>query len=568
VRPRSLLLTLGAGLALADASIVTLGLPDILAELDTTVEGVAAVIGVYTIVLAASLLPAERLARRYGPVRVGAAGFVLFAAASVVCAAAGTLAVLLVARGVQAVGGAAGLVAAFTLLIGHVDDVVARRRLWLGAAVLSAAAGPAVGGALTQAFSWQAIFIFQAPVGLLAAAATVAGAGRGRAQPDAATMPVRGAQVPATGAERFTAPPAAALALVSAALTSVLFVVVLLLVAGWSVEPLAAAGVVTVIPAAALAGARLGGDARTRAAAGCALVGLGTIALAFLPNANVAWTFVPQALAGLGMGLALPALGGDLLPERDARDAARLLTIRHVGIAAALLLLAPITADRLDDATFRARERGVALLLDARLPLESKIELAPALLAGVEDEHDPRGGLRRAVEEHRDEFSGAELRAYDHLGKRADETFITAVGEAFKVAFLITAGFALLGAVAVAPRPPWARWAPAAVTAGVVAVGGYAAAHSALAPEPVPIADPCRPRAGPGGGGLGGVIQDSALELLDATACRLGSSREELVLALVDEKDARRFEDRHGVNPRSLAGLIGGLIAGGGGGGG
>ena len=51
-------LAVGAGLVLADASIVTLGLPELLAELQTTIVGVAAVIGVYTAVLALTLLPA------------------------------------------------------------------------------------------------------------------------------------------------------------------------------------------------------------------------------------------------------------------------------------------------------------------------------------------------------------------------------------------------------------------------------------------------------------------------------------------------------------------------------
>ena len=58
--PRHILLAVAAGLALADASIVTLALPQLLHELDTTVEGVASVLGVYTVVLAATLaaLPA------------------------------------------------------------------------------------------------------------------------------------------------------------------------------------------------------------------------------------------------------------------------------------------------------------------------------------------------------------------------------------------------------------------------------------------------------------------------------------------------------------------------------
>ena len=59
---RAYILAIAAGLGLADASIVTLALPDILRDLNTSVEGVAAVIGVYTVVLAITLIPFERAA--------------------------------------------------------------------------------------------------------------------------------------------------------------------------------------------------------------------------------------------------------------------------------------------------------------------------------------------------------------------------------------------------------------------------------------------------------------------------------------------------------------------------
>src|SRR5215204_4031744 len=102
------LLAAGVALALADASVVTLALPPLLTELDTTVEGVAAVIGVYTLVLAAALPLAERVRRT-----VGVAGFALFALAGVACGAAPSLGLLLVGRATQAAGGAAALVAGF-----------------------------------------------------------------------------------------------------------------------------------------------------------------------------------------------------------------------------------------------------------------------------------------------------------------------------------------------------------------------------------------------------------------------------------------------------------------------
>jgi len=119
---RRVLIALGAGLALADASVVTLALPPMLVDLDTTVEGVAAVIGVYTLVLAAALPLAARLRRRVSARALGAAGFATFALAGALCALPQELAAMLAFRALQAAGAAVGLVAGFALLRG--------RRLW------------------------------------------------------------------------------------------------------------------------------------------------------------------------------------------------------------------------------------------------------------------------------------------------------------------------------------------------------------------------------------------------------------------------------------------------------
>ena len=219
-----------------------------------------------------------------------------------------------------------------------------------------------------------------------------------------------------------------------------LFGLVLLLIAGWAVEPLARAATVTILPLAALAGARCAGDAACpRAAAGCLLVGGGVLALAWLPSASVAWTFAPQALAGIGMGMALPAFAGELLPERTAREAARLLTIRHVGIALVLIALAPLIAHRLDVVTEHAQEQGVALVLDAKLPPQDKLTLAPALLGGVEAER-PRAGLRTALADNGRGYTGEERTTYDQLAQRADDVLVSAVGDAFRIAFVIAGG--------------------------------------------------------------------------------------------------------------------------------
>ena len=541
-----LLLAAAAGLALADASIVTLALPRLLTQLDATVEGVAAVIGVYTVVLALALLPAERLRRRMGSASLGAAALTLFAAASAGCAAAGSLELLLALRAIQALGAAAALVAAFDLLDAGAEGSPGRRQ-WTTAAVVGFASGPAIGGLLTQLFDWRAIFVAQIPVALAAALAALTTRSAPRAEPTGAEEPERG--------------PMIALGLLSAALTAVLFLLVLLLIAGWNEEPIVAALAVSVLPLAALATRNATGNPRMLAATGCLLVAAGTLCLAFLPGASLLWTLPPQALAGAGIGLALPRLAGQLLPERNPLEAARLLTARHAGIAFALLILAPVIAANLDSATERAKERGVAIVLDSPLPPQAKLKLAPDLLAGVNGD-EPRHGLQRAIARSRGSFTGAERPEYNRLGKRADDTLTQAVAESFRLAFIITSALALGAAVAVLPSPARRRsLARVAVAAAVVPVG-YLLLHSAISPAPVEIANPCKERALPQSSGVPGVVQDAALISLDQIACHFGSSREQLVLALADEKEARRYKREHGVDPRRAGNLLEGLIGG------
>jgi MFS family permease len=565
------LMAIGVALALADASVVSLALPPMLDDLDTTVEGVAAVIGVYTLVLAALLPLASWLRRRMPDAALGAAGFGVFALAGALCSLPEDIAAMLAFRALQAAGAAAGLVAGFALLRGG--------RLWATAAVFGTAVGPALGGALTQAFDWRAIFVAQVPLALAAAAASL-GLSRDRA--------VRGARAAAPGAAAMAGDssvpagagrPAAtdpgrdaralvaragaagalvALAAVSAALTAVLFLLVLLLVSGWSLEPLTAAAAVSVLPVAAFAGARVRAPAPVRASAGCALVGAGVLALAVLPDARPGWIVAPQLLAGVGMGMALPALAGGLLPERTPGQAAWLLAVRHAGITLALVLIAPIAASQLDGAVADVRERGAALMLDARLPPLDKIQLAGPLVADL-DPVNPRDSLRAALDAQAPRFAGdpEQRREYAELTERADETLVAGIEDAFRLAFVIAGALALAGAFAVLPREPRGRTVALAATVGALALPAmHAVARQEIAPERVAIADPCVPRDLPGTGGIDGLVQDAALAALDRAACRFGSSREELALALADEDDARAYRAAHGVDPRSADGLL------------
>ncbi|MGH2918746.1 MAG: MFS transporter, partial [Solirubrobacteraceae bacterium] len=76
------LLALAVGLVLADSSVVTLALPDILRELDTTVATVAWVLIAFNLALALAALPGSRIARARTQ-RAYVVALVLFAAASI-----------------------------------------------------------------------------------------------------------------------------------------------------------------------------------------------------------------------------------------------------------------------------------------------------------------------------------------------------------------------------------------------------------------------------------------------------------------------------------------------------
>jgi hypothetical protein len=261
------------------------------------------------------------------------------------------------------------------------------------------------------------------------------------------------------------------------------------------------------------------------------------------------------------MGMALPALAGSLLRERTAADAARLLFVRHLGITVALLVLAPVAAAQLDDAAGQVRERGTALILDANLPVRDKLTLADVATANL-GAIAPRDALRSSLKDARQKIGSGHIDEFDKLTRRADETLVSAIDDAFAPTFLICGALALLAAAGllVSMRARLGGAALAACVTAALLIPAQAAIAAATKPDTVTIADPCNDRPGPDVGGLEGLLQGGALSLLDEAACRLGSSREELALALVDDKRARAFKKKHGADPRSVGDLVSKLL--------
>ena len=102
---RSGLLGLAVALALADSSVVTLALPDIVSRFGVSITDVAWVLISYNLVLAAGAVPAAHVVRRR-PRLACAAGLGVFAVASLACGLASTFAALVAGRCLQAAGAA------------------------------------------------------------------------------------------------------------------------------------------------------------------------------------------------------------------------------------------------------------------------------------------------------------------------------------------------------------------------------------------------------------------------------------------------------------------------------
>jgi predicted MFS family arabinose efflux permease len=420
---------LGIGLALADSSVVTLALPDILRQFDVEIPEVAWVLTSYNVGLALAAVPAAYAARRR-PVLAFTAGTLVFAAASLACALAPSFGVLVGARCVQAVGGAL-LVCASLDLLGEIEGSDARAvRVWASAGILGAALGPALGGILTETLGWESIFLVQAPLALV----TLAGVVGLRARP--LVQPAGRPNVPAN----------LALLLVSGALTAALFLLVLLLVDGWRIDPAVAGVIVTVMPVAAIVSGRLAprlGGSATRAAAGVILVAGGLTALGVLPGSAWWWTIAPQVLVGAGLGLALSALTERALHGRSPQAVHGGWTIaaRHAGVVVGLLLLTPVFTGALDRNEDRALRAGAAAVLDSRIPPLEKLGVAQDVLAAVHAADREVPDVRGAFADRPDtpEYRGLEATLVSELDR--------AVTAAFSRPFLLAALFALAALV-------------------------------------------------------------------------------------------------------------------------
>ncbi|HEV2768648.1 MAG TPA: MFS transporter [Solirubrobacteraceae bacterium] len=162
---------LGSGMGFLDATVVNVALPAIAADLDAGTAGLQWTVNGYLLTVAALILLGGSLADRLGRRRMFTFGVLWFTAASLLCALAPSVELLVVARVAQGIGGALLTPGSLAIIESSFrrEDRARAIGAWSALTGIAAATGPLVGGYLIGALSWRWIFLINLPLGLLVA---------------------------------------------------------------------------------------------------------------------------------------------------------------------------------------------------------------------------------------------------------------------------------------------------------------------------------------------------------------------------------------------------------------
>ena len=157
-------------LVVLDGGLVNVALPTIGASLGVPPSAAILTVSAYQTALVIGLLPCAHLAERFGYRRLFTGGLALFSIASILCAAAPSLPVLVTARAVQGLGGAAIMALGIALLrFALGQDRLGAAIAWNALTVaLCAAAGPILGALILAIAPWPWLFLAKLPASVLA----------------------------------------------------------------------------------------------------------------------------------------------------------------------------------------------------------------------------------------------------------------------------------------------------------------------------------------------------------------------------------------------------------------
>jgi EmrB/QacA subfamily drug resistance transporter len=448
-----LVLCLGDLMIVLDTTIVNVALPSIREDLAFSEASLAWVVNAYLLTFGGALLLGGRLGDLYGQRRLFLIGITLFTAASLACGLATSQAMLVVARGVQGLGGAVVAAVALSLIMTLFTEPAERAKA-MGVIGFVAAGGGSIGvllgGVLTDALDWHWIFLVNLPIGALVFALSLVLLPGGRGAAGARRLDLGGALT------------------VTASLVLAVYAIVNGNAAGWT----SGRTIGLLAAAAALLAIFLAIEARVRSP----LVPLRLFRLRNVATANVvgvlwsagmfAWFFLSALYLQLVLGYTPREVGLAFLPATVIMGAFSL------GLSAKLVLRFGV---RIPLATGMALV-AVGLALFARAPVDGSfvadvlpsmvvlgvgvgMAMNPVLLAAMSDVAPEESGLASGVVNTAFMLGGAlglavlASLAASHSDSllASGEAPLSALTAGYHVAFLVgalfAAGAALLGAV-------------------------------------------------------------------------------------------------------------------------
>lgn len=163
---------LGVMMVGLDATVVSIANPAIARDLNADLAGLQWVTNAYLLALAVSLVPAGKLADRFGRKRVFLAGVVAFAISSVLVGVSSGLGMVIAWRVVQGLAGALLQPASLAILRNSfpAERLNTAIGIWGATVGISIAGGPIVAGLLVENVSWESVFFLNAPLGAVALA--------------------------------------------------------------------------------------------------------------------------------------------------------------------------------------------------------------------------------------------------------------------------------------------------------------------------------------------------------------------------------------------------------------
>jgi EmrB/QacA subfamily drug resistance transporter len=157
---------LGSSMVFIDGTVVNVALSALQTSLNATVTDVQWVVEAYALFLAALLLVGGSLGDLYGRRKIFVVGVVVFAGASAWCGFASGIRALIVARGLQGIGGALLVPGSLALISSSFCEEERGRAIgtWSGFTAMTMAVGPVLGGWLIEHLSWRWVFFINLPL--------------------------------------------------------------------------------------------------------------------------------------------------------------------------------------------------------------------------------------------------------------------------------------------------------------------------------------------------------------------------------------------------------------------